>query len=240
MNELSFENINVRTADNNGETWFVLKDVLIAMGTSTTTTAALEFIKQGLGDGYVSNLPIIDSMGRTQDVNIINDYALTFLVAQSKTEKGKQFNRWLHTEVLPAIRKTGSYQLKPKTRLELAREQLVLIEEIDRQEKLLELQAPKVEIANALIADAKLLSISEALAHYSINRKAGFELLKLSKWIYKKEQYDNVKTSIWLPTELARKNEWLILKQRVDHQNILRPQALVTALGLTEMRKLFY
>lgn len=132
------------------------------------------------------------------------------------------------------------YQLKPKTRLELAREQLVLIEEIDRQEKLLELQAPKVEIANALIADAKLLSISEALAHYSINRKAGFELLKLSKWIYKKEQYDNVKTSIWLPTELARKNEWLILKQRVDQQNILRPQALVTALGLTEMRKLFY
>ena len=88
--------------------------------------------------------------------------------------------------------------------------------------------------------DAKLLSISEALAHYSINRKAGFELLKLSKWIYKKEQYDNVKTSIWLPTELARKNEWLILKQRVDQQNILRPQALVTALGLTEMRKLFY
>jgi phage regulator Rha-like protein len=50
----------------------------------------------------------------------------------------------------------------PKTRLELAREQLVLIEEIDRQEKLLELQAPKVEIANALIADAKLLSISES------------------------------------------------------------------------------
>lgn len=239
MNELSFENINVRTADNNGETWFVLKDVLIAMGTSTTTTAALEFIKQGLGEGYVSNLPL-QTAGGIQEVNIINDYALTFLVAQSKTEKGKQFNRWLHTEVLPAIRKTGSYQLKPKTRLELAREQLVLIEEIDRQEKLLELQAPKVEIANALIADAKLLSISEALAHYSINRKAGFELLKLSKWIYKKEQYDNVKTSIWLPTELARKNEWLILKQRVDERNILRPQALVTALGLTEMRKLFY
>jgi prophage antirepressor-like protein len=239
MNDLSFENTNIRTTDNNGETWFVLRDVLTAMGSKTTTNDATESINQGLGEGYVSDLPL-QTNGGLQETIIINESAVTYLVAQSRTKKGKKLNRWLHTEVLPAIRKTGGYQLKPKTRLELAREQLVLIEEIDRQEKLLELQAPKVEIANALIADAKLLSISEALAHYSINRKAGFELLKLSKWIYKKEQYDNVKTSIWLPTELARKNEWIILKQRVDHQNILRPQALVTALGLTEMRKLFY
>ena len=105
---------------------------------------------------------------------------------------------------------------------------------------LLELQAPKVEIANMLIADAKLLSISEALAHYSINRSAGFNMLKMCKWIYKKEQYDRVKTSIWLPTELARKNNWLILKQRCDEKGYTRPQTLVTGVGLTEMRKIFY
>ena len=131
MNDLSFENTTIRTADNNGETWFVLRDVLTAMGSKTTTTDATESINQGLGDGYVSDLPL-QTNGGLQETIIINESAVTYLVAQSRTKKGKKLNRWLHTEVLPAIRKTGGYQLKPKTRLELAREQLVLIEEIDR------------------------------------------------------------------------------------------------------------
>ena len=173
---------------------------------------------------------VIGNNNMTYEILLDKELTLVLATGYNVPLRLKIIKRWQELE-----------QVQPtKTRLELAKEQVLLIEEIDRQEKLLELQAPKVEIANMLIADAKLLSISEALAHYSINRSAGFDMLKMCKWIYKKEQYDRVKTSIWLPTELARKNNWLILKQRCDEQGYTRPQTLVTGVGLTEMRKIFY
>ena len=48
-------------------------------------------------------------MGRTQQVTIISESGVTFLVSRSNTESGRKLNRWIHTEVLPAIRKTGAY-----------------------------------------------------------------------------------------------------------------------------------
>jgi prophage antirepressor-like protein len=92
----------------NDDMWFVLKDVLEAMETSTTTTASISSIEQGLGKGFVNDIPL-QTVGGVQNVTIIHEAAATYLVSRSNTEQGRRLNRWIHTEVLPSIRKTGSY-----------------------------------------------------------------------------------------------------------------------------------
>lgn len=54
----SFESHSIRVTDQNGEPWFVLRDLLEAMETATTVTAAIGSIKQGLGEGFVADIPL--------------------------------------------------------------------------------------------------------------------------------------------------------------------------------------
>ena len=55
-------------------------------------------------------VPIQDSIGRMQNTPIINESGLYSLVFKSQLPSAKKFKRWVTSEVLPAIRKTGSYQ----------------------------------------------------------------------------------------------------------------------------------
>jgi prophage antirepressor-like protein len=112
MNELSIFSFNtqeIRIADQNGDPWFVLRDLLEAMESKTRPSDAKTNAVESLGDGVVSDYHIVDSLGRTQQVTIVNESAATYLLARSNTEKGRELNRFIHIEVLPTIRKTGSY-----------------------------------------------------------------------------------------------------------------------------------
>ena len=109
MTLFEFEGNDVRIINQNGDSWFVLKDILSSMGSSTRPAIAKSTIEQGLGDEVYDEYPIVDSIGRTQNITIINDAAVTFLVSRSNTETGKRLNRWIHKEVIPSIRKHGGY-----------------------------------------------------------------------------------------------------------------------------------
>lgn len=113
----SFESHEIRVTDQSGASWFVLRDLLDAMQSKTTTTAAVESIKQGLGEGFVNDIPL-QTAGGAQAVIIVAEPAATYLLSRSNTEKGRELNRFIHVEVLPAIRKTGSYHapLAPEVR----------------------------------------------------------------------------------------------------------------------------
>lgn len=109
----NFESNQVRTlTDESGNAWFVLRDVLEASNSSTRPADAKAVLIEGLGDEVVSNYPILDSIGRTQEVTIVTESAVTYLIAQSRTEAGKKLNKWIHCEVIPSIRKTGGYAIK--------------------------------------------------------------------------------------------------------------------------------
>ena len=102
--------VEIRTICNElGNPWFVLTDVLSALRSSTTVTAAKESIIQGLGDGLVADIVVLDSLNRQQEVIIVAEAGATYLVSRSNTEMGKKLNRFLHLTVLPQIRKTGGY-----------------------------------------------------------------------------------------------------------------------------------
>ena len=110
-----FESRVVRGTDQNGDPWFILRDLLDAMESTTKVTDAVESVKQGLGDGFASDVPILDSLGRKQTAIIVSEAAATYLLARSNTEKGRELNRFIHVEVLPSIRKTGSYSSHNQT-----------------------------------------------------------------------------------------------------------------------------
>lgn len=137
-------------------------------------------------------------------------------------------DRWMELE-----------ERRPLSMKELLKQQLAMLEEKERLEALVEAQQPKVELANALIADAKLLSISEALKHIGVASKVGFEFLRLNRWVYKKKQNDGIKESPWLASADKLNQGLLVVKQRPDGNGYMRTQTLVTTRGLAAMRDLF-
>jgi len=100
-----FDDHAVRTVvDDNGEIWFVGKDVATVLGYSDTVNALKQHCR-----GVVKRHPILDTLGRQQEVRIISEPDLFRLVVNSKLPAAERFERWVFEDVLPAIRKTGSY-----------------------------------------------------------------------------------------------------------------------------------
>lgn len=118
MNELKvFSNPEfgkIRTVKVNGEPWLVGKDVAQALGYSNPRKALDDHVDPEdklQGDGVT----IRDSMGREQHPTLINESGLYSLVLSSKLPGAKKFRRWVTSEVLPSIRKTGQYTARPMT-----------------------------------------------------------------------------------------------------------------------------
>lgn len=99
----------IRTFDVNGNPWFVGRDVAVALGYKETAKAVRE--KVDIEDKGVSE---IDTPGGKQQITIINESGLYSLIMSSKLPSAKQFKRWITSEVLPSIRKTGGY-IKPES-----------------------------------------------------------------------------------------------------------------------------
>ncbi len=94
----------VRTAVVNGEPYFVGKDVALALGYSDTADAIKKHVDaedKGVGE--------IPTPGGKQKMIIINESGVYSLVFGSKLPDAKKFKRWVTSEVLPSIRKTGGY-----------------------------------------------------------------------------------------------------------------------------------
>lgn len=102
----NFEELPVRTLTVNEEPFFVGKDVAEILGYSNTRDALYRHV-----DGEDKDVVKLDTLGGTQKMTIINESGLYSLIFSSKLESAKRFKRWVTSEVLPAIRKTGSYQV---------------------------------------------------------------------------------------------------------------------------------
>lgn len=101
----SFETHSVRAFNIDGNPWFVGKDVAEVLGYKDPTTAIKSHCR-----GVQKLHPIVDSLGRTQEVRIINEPDTFRLIVGSTLPEAERFEAWLFEEVLPAIRKTGRYE----------------------------------------------------------------------------------------------------------------------------------
>lgn len=96
---------NLRTIEIDGEPWFVGKDVAAALGYTKERNALDKHVDK---DDALKR-GVTDSMGRTQQMTIINESGLYSLIFSSKLPSAKEFKHWVTSEVLPSIRKNGAY-----------------------------------------------------------------------------------------------------------------------------------
>lgn len=108
MNEVQiFENEEfgaIRTVTIDNEPFFCMTDICKALEISNVSQAKTRLNQ----DGVISN-EVIDNIGRKQNANFINESNMYKLIFQSRKESAEHFTDWVTGEVLPSIRKTGSY-----------------------------------------------------------------------------------------------------------------------------------
>ena len=93
----------IRAVEMDGEPWFCLADVCKPLGIQT------KHCKERLKPGGVVLTDLVDSTGRTNRMLIINEGNLYRAIFQSKKPEAEEFTDWVTEEVLPALRKHGTY-----------------------------------------------------------------------------------------------------------------------------------
>ena len=185
MNELqlfNFENNQVRTLLINDEPWFVGKDVAEILGYSKARNA----IAAHIDDDDKKGAPIQGDLGGTQEMTVINESGVYALVFGSKLPSAKRFKHWVTSEVLPQIRKTGSYASPQLTGEELMAKALIEANSVlARQSKQLEEQKPKVLFADSVIASKGSILVRELA---KLIKQNGYDIgeKKLYRWLREK------------------------------------------------------
>lgn len=165
----------VRVIEVNGEPYFVASDVASILGYSATS-AALRIL-----DDEDKGMHILHTPGGPQQFRTINEGALYELVVRSNRPAARQFRRWVAHEVLPQIRKTGSYSATPAVpssfaeALELAAAQAREIEALEAQAAV---DAPKVEAFDTFMSANGSMSMNEAAKTLGVGQNELFKLLR--------------------------------------------------------------
>lgn len=193
MNEMKVFDYNehqVRTVEQNGEPWFVLKDVCDVLGLTTTAR-----VSERLDEDEVSQTHVIDSIGRRQETTIISESGLYNVILRSDKTEAKPFRRWVTSEVLPSIRRTGWYIKDQDT---LSAEELIAKAVIVAQKTLAErearlaaltvenqIMAPKAEYFDELCYRGTLTNFRETAKELGVSPKKFVNDLVEGKYIYR-------------------------------------------------------
>lgn len=145
----SYDKNKVRTIIRDGELWFVLKDVCDILGISNPTV-----VSNRLEDDEVTKFNL---GGLSGESNIINESGLYSVILLSRKPEARKFKKWVTSEVLPSIRKTGAYIQTPQTYIQ-ALEALI---ESEREKERLSYEKEKLQI-----------ELDESKKYYTIKRVA--------------------------------------------------------------------
>lgn len=149
--------------DDSGEPWFSANEVCEVLGYSNPRDA----VGRHVDVDDVGKRDTIDSMGRSQAVNHVNESGLYALIFGSTKPEAKRFKRWVTSDVLPTIRKTGSYTTKkPQDPLRMATEAAKAFPALQRVARLLGLDKNAAAIsANQAIYSMTQVDLLQRLGH---------------------------------------------------------------------------
>ncbi len=209
----------IRTAGTAEEPLFCLADICRVLDLQPSA------VMRRLDDGVTSNHPIPDNLGRIQQANFVNEDGLYDVILDSRKPEAKAFRKWITSEVLPSIRKTGSYTVKNMSRKELAlmiiqqeEEMEVLRLENKKKEETLKEQKPKVVFADAIVGSKSSCLIGELAKiitqnGYEIGQNRLFAWMRMNHYLGTVGEYYNIPCQKYLEMGLFE------LKKNVHSQN---------------------
>lgn len=103
-----FQGNLVRVVVMEGQPWFVVNDVCSSLGIVDAHRAASR-----IDDRYLRRAQVTDSVGRLRSTNVVSEPGLYEMIFRSEKPEAVPFRRWVFEDVLPQIRKTGSYSAIP-------------------------------------------------------------------------------------------------------------------------------
>lgn len=194
MNELKVFNNpefgTIRTIEQNGEPWFVGKDVAEVLGYSDTAQAIRKHVEEE-DKGVVE----MTTPGGKQLLTIINESGLYSLILSSKLPTAKKFKRWVTADVLPAIRKNGGYVAGQEhmSDEELMAKALLMAQKTiaDRDARISALQVevavaqPKAAYFDELVDRNLLTGIRETAKELGIKQKVFVDFLLNKKYLHR-------------------------------------------------------
>ncbi|HEX6968734.1 MAG TPA: phage antirepressor KilAC domain-containing protein [Micromonosporaceae bacterium] len=246
-----FGDLPLRAVTIAGEPWFVGRDACEALAIADARSS-LNLLDEDERD----SIPVIDSMGRSQQTIIISESGLYSLILRSRKPEAKAFKRWITHEVLPAIRRTGRYEVArlgdPLDEIEAANQRAMQAVAIARSEREraervaaeLAEAAPKARSWDTLasgdgdfsVADAaKILSRDPVIA---VGERRMFTVLADQGWIYRQRGDGR-----WRVYQSAVERGWLSempsshYHPRTGELVLDAPQVRVTVKGLHELHR---
>ena len=163
----------VRAINIDGESWFVGKDVAEALGYNDTYQALRRHVDKE--DKLTRNF---NGSGQNRKMTTINESGLYSLVLSSKLPTAKAFKRWITSEVIPSIRKTGGYIMGQEEMSDielLSRAMLVAQNQIAQRDSRIAEMEPVVDFAQ------RCLLAEGAVTTTSIAKNYGFSATKLNQ-----------------------------------------------------------
>lgn len=145
LSVFTYQSQPVRTVSIDGEPWFVLKDVcdILSISNSRNVSSRLDEDEKGVRQ--------MDTPAGKQEMTVINEPGLYNVILRSDKPEAKAFKRWVTHEVLPVLRKTGSYSVSPapmstaemflaqaKAMVELEQQSRAITQRLDSQQQTLE------------------------------------------------------------------------------------------------------
>lgn len=170
-----FEGSNVRTVNIDGNPYFVGKDVATILGYKNTKDALLKHVddEDKLGSQIATS-------GQKREMKVINESGLYSLILSSKLPSAKKFKRWVTSEVLPAIRKTGAYQAKPKDNYPIPATYGEALQLAATLQTKIEHDAPSLKYFHDQMRNPGLMTTTEIAKDY------GWSARKLNKYLESK------------------------------------------------------
>jgi prophage antirepressor-like protein len=198
----SFESHQVRIVEHDGDVLFVARDVAVALGYANPPEAVREHCKhsKSLKDmGGAKRSPYTDQqLTLDPQTKLIPESDVFRLVMRSKLEGAERFQDWVCEEVLPSIRKSGSYSQPAINPANFSRMQLIELAMQAEQERLaieqkaialehqVEVLEPKAEALDRISGSDGSLNITETAKALGQRPKDMFSLLQARHWIYKR------------------------------------------------------
>lgn len=194
MNELKLFNNpdfgEIRALELDGQPWFVGKEIAQALGYKDTVNALKSHVDAEDKRGWQITTP-----GGIQEMTIINESGLYSLVLSSKLPGAKQFKRWVTSEVLPSIRKSGGYINGQETMSpeELMAKALMVAEKTlaEREKRISALTVenqilqPKADYFDQLVDRNLLTSLRDTAKELGIKEKKFIGFLVEKKYLYR-------------------------------------------------------